>query len=100
MPSPTLGPQMRVRRVTDLLETEIEDEKVMMDIDQGRYYGLNGTGTRIWPLLAEPVLIRDLCDRLAAEFDVPAEQCERDVVGFLSDLLDRGLLQVVTDEAS
>ncbi len=100
MTDPTLEPQMRVRRIDDVLETDINDETVMMDIDQGRYFGLNDTGTRIWALLAQPIVIRDLCAQLAVEFDVPREQCEQEVFDFLGSMLTRGLLQVVTDEAS
>jgi hypothetical protein len=100
MPDPTLTPQMRVRRIDDVLETDIDDETVMMDIDQGRYFGLNDTGTRIWALLAQPILVCDLCDQLAAEFNVPPEQCEQEVLDFLGGLSTRGLLQVVADETS
>ena len=100
MPGPTLSAQMQVRRIEDVLDTEIDDQTVMMDIEQGSYFGLNETGTRIWGLLAEPILIGDLCDRLTEEFEVPREQCEQQVVGFLGHLLERGLLQVVTDESA
>ena len=100
MPDSTLELQMRVRRIENVLDTEIDDQTVMMDIEQGSYFGLNETGTRIWALLAEPILIGDLCERLAEEFEVPREQCEQQVVGFLGNLLERGLLQVVTDESA
>lgn len=98
MSDPTFEPQTRVRRNGDVLNTDLDDETVMMDIDQGRYYGLNDTGTRIWALLEDPIEVRDLCGRLAAEFEVAPEHCEQDVVAFLRGLLDRGLLQVLTDE--
>lgn len=100
MPGPTLEPRTRVRRIVDVLDAEIDDQSVMMDIEQGSYFGLNKTGTRIWALLAEPMVIGELCDRLTEEFEVPREQCERQLVDFLGSLLDRGLLQVVTDESS
>lgn len=100
MPHSTLELQMRVRRNTDVLDTEIDDRTVMMDIERDSYFGLNQTGTRIWALLAEPMVIGDLCDRLAVEFDVPREQCERHVIDFLGVLLDRGLAQIVTDESA
>jgi len=96
----TLKPQTRVRRIDDVLDTDIDNETVMMDIDQGRYFGLNKTGTRIWALVAEPIVIGDLCDQLTAEFSVPREQCEQEVMGFLQGLLKRGLLQVEEDESS
>ena len=100
MPNQTLNPQMRVCRIEGVLDTDIDDETVIMDIDQGRYFGFNETGTRIWSLLAQPIVIRDLCDQLTAECKVPQEQCEQEVFDFLGGLSTRGLLQVMTDEAS
>ncbi len=100
MPDSTLESQTRVRRVDDVLATEIDDQTVMMDIDRGSYFGLNQTGTRIWALLAEPMAIGELRDRLMEQFDVPREQCEQQVVDYLESLLDRGLLEVVTDESA
>jgi hypothetical protein len=100
MPDPTLTPQMRVRRIDNVLDADIGDETVVMDIEKGRYFGFNETGTRIWSLLAQPIVISDLCDQLAAEFEVPREHCEPEVFDFLASLLTRGLLQVMTDEAA
>jgi len=100
MPDSALEPQMQVRRIGDVLDADIDGELVMMNIEQGRYFGLNQTGTRIWALLAQPVVISDLCDKLTAEFSVPPKQCEHEVVAFLETLLIRGLLQVVTDGSS
>jgi hypothetical protein len=100
MSNSTLDRHTRVRRIDDVLDTEIDDQTVMMDIDQGSYFGLNPTGTRIWALLAEPIAIGDLCDRLLEEFDVPREQCERQVVDFLESLIDRGLVQVLNVESA
>jgi hypothetical protein len=91
---------MRVRRIDNVLDADIDDETVVMDIDKGRYFGFNETGTRIWGLLAQPIVIRDLCDKIMAEFEVPREQCEQEVFDFLGGLLTRGLLQVMTDEAA
>jgi PqqD family protein of HPr-rel-A system len=100
MPDPTLTAQSQVRRIEDVLDTEIDDQTVMMDIEQGSYFGLNKPATRIWAMLAEPIVIDELCDRLTEEFDVPREQCEQQVGEFLANLLDRGLLQVVTNEST
>lgn len=92
--------ETQVRRLDDVLETEIDNETVMMDIEQGSYFGLNPVGSRIWALLGESIAIGDLCDQLTEEFEVPREQCESQVLGFLQDLFERGLLQVVTDESA
>jgi hypothetical protein len=91
---------MQVCRIGDMLDADIDGELVMMNIEQGRYFGLNQSGTRIWALLAQPIVINDLCNQLTAEFSVDPEKCEKEVVAFLENLLTRGLLQVVTDGSS
>jgi hypothetical protein len=100
MPDVTLNPKMRVRRIDNVLDADIGDETVVMDIDKGHYFGFNETGTQIWGLLTQPIVISDLCDQLTAEFNVPPEQCETEVFNFLASLLTRDLLQVMTDEAA
>ena len=100
MPDSSLELGTRVRRLDDVLVTEIDNETVMMDIEQGSYFGLNLVGSRIWALLGEPIAIGDLCDQLTEEFEVSREQCEQQVVAFLQNLLERDLLQVVADESA
>ena len=100
MSDSALEPHIQVRRIGDVLDVDMDGEMVMMSIEQGRYFGLNQTSTRIWALLAQPVVIGDLCDKLMAEFSVPQKQCEQEVVAYLENLLTRGLLQVVTDGKS
>ena len=100
MSGPALTSQTRVCRIDEVLASDIGDETVMMDMNKGRYYGLNATGTRLWTLLAKPIVIRDLCAYLTAELPVSPAQCERDVIDFIGALVARGLVQVVSEDAS
>ena len=100
MPNFALEPHMQVCRIGDVLDDDMDGELIMMDIERGSYFGLNKTATHIWTLLEHPVVIRDLCDQLTAEFNVPDDRCEEDVLYFLKNLLDRDLLQVITDGKS
>jgi len=94
-----ITPDTTVCRLEHVLAGSLGDETVTMDVNQGRYYGLNRTACRLWELMSEPVAVRGLCDKLAAEFAVSPEQCERDVLNFVKDLQTRGLVQVVNDAA-
>jgi hypothetical protein len=82
-----------------LLQTELDGETVMMSVEQGSFLRFNTTGSRIWAWLAEPISISHLCDRLIEEFEVPKAQREPQVVAFLQNLLERGLIQVIDDES-
>jgi len=97
MINPVLEPQTLVCRIGDVLDADMDGETVMMNIEKGSYFGLNKTGTRIWALLEQPIAINELCEQLISDFNVPAEQCNKEVFVFLQNLLARGLLQVVAD---
>jgi hypothetical protein len=56
---------MKVERKGDWLSARVGDELVMMSAEQGHYIGLSEVGARIWELIAEPVELDELCERLA-----------------------------------
>ena len=72
----------------------MEGETVMMSIAKGKYYGLREVANEIWNGLREPTPVRDLCSGLQAAFDVTPDQCEREVLQFLNELHDEGLVSV------
>ena len=94
-----LAPSTRVVRVEGLCSGELDGEVVLMSLDQGRYYGMDRIGTRIWQLLETPFVVSDLCDQLRKEYDANPEECERDVMAFLDQLSKANLLKVM-DEAA
>lgn len=86
-----------VRRGSVLANDLSNNETVMLDIDQGLYFGVKDVARVIWSRLAEPVSVDELCDGLQLEFDVDAATCEREVVGFLEQLATHGLIDVDGD---
>lgn len=89
-----------VVRRKEILSAEVDNEVVLMSVEQGVYYGLNPVGALIWSFLEEPVRVRDLCDQVVEQFDVPLEQCQRDVLALLHDLRAQQLIRVVETEFS
>src|SRR5688572_12435854 len=88
------GADIVLRSDAGLLTTVVDDELIGMSVEQGVCYGLNGVGTRIWDLLAEPRSIDSLCDELMGEYDVEREQCLKEVMDLLEGLRSEGLLVV------
>ena len=89
-----IGPETVLARSDEVLEAEIDGEKVMMSIEKGEYYGLDATGSEIWQLFEQPRSVAEICDQMIARYDVEPEECERDVVAFLDDLVSDGTLRV------
>jgi hypothetical protein len=51
-------------------------------------------GRRVWELVQTPTPVREVVDRLVAEFDVTPEQCGADVLRLLRELADEKLIVV------
>jgi hypothetical protein len=80
--------------VDDVLASDIDDEKVMMCLEKGKYYKLDPVGKRIWEMIEMPVKVSDLIDALLLKYEVDRETCEQDVLEFLGKLYEGGILQV------
>lgn len=81
-------------RNSEPVTVEVDGTAVMMSLLQGKYYGLDAIGTRIWELVENPTTPRRLCDTLMQEFEVDRETCERDVLDFVTELVAEKLLEV------
>ena len=79
----------------DLVSAPLGIESMMMDVDRGKYYWMDGIGTRVWEMLRAPTAVAELCGTLQAEYHVLPERCEADVSAFLEELRRRGLVAVV-----
>lgn len=86
-----LTSRSRVVAADEQVSTSVGDEIVILGMRDGVYYGLDAVGARLWSLLKEARLVSDLVEIVAAEFDVDAVRCERDVLALLEDLTARGL---------
>lgn len=80
----------------DLMMADLEGEAVLLNIQSGRYFGLNEVGTSIWSLIKEPQSVSEILGALSQIYDAPAEALHHDVLTFLNDMEKRSLLHVIT----
>jgi hypothetical protein len=80
---------------TDVLSRELDGEAVLLDLRSGRYFGLNGTGARVWALLKDGLERTQIADAIVEEFEVDAEIARADVDVFIVALTERGLIRRV-----
>ena len=88
---------LRNGRVTvppDVLLSELGGESVLLNLATERYFGLDGTGTRIWQVLTTSGTVQAAYRTLLEEYDVGAETLERDLTELLDQLVEAGLLTV------
>jgi len=76
------------------VSSELAGEAVILDFKSGTYFGLNEVGASVWALLQKPSTVSEVRDSLLAEYDVEAEQCDRELMALLEDLATAGLIEV------
>ncbi len=81
-------------RAGDVTTTPVDDDLVMMRLMSNAFYGLDKVGRQIREQLAEPTTIGALCARLVTQYKVTAEECEADLIVFMQDMVDEGLVNV------
>ena len=83
----------RFRLKRDVLYRRVWDEGVVLRKSSGEVLVLNDVGTRIVELCGTVTTVGDLVTRLVQEFDVEPEHLEADVLEFLQDLRDAGVIE-------
>ena len=77
---------------SQVISRTVEDETVLLDLHSGTYYGLDGVGQRIWEMIVRGMSLGDIVDVITTEYEVEEARAQYDVIEFVRDLVERGLL--------
>jgi sulfur transfer complex TusBCD TusB component (DsrH family) len=77
----------------EVLLSEVAGEAVLLNMDDGVYYGLNSVGAHVWRQLQQPASVAAVCESVLARFAAEAKRVEADVLALLNDLAGRGLVR-------
>ena len=84
--------EMKMTIPEQVIFRQMGDEMVLLDLESGLYFGVDGVGQRIWETFAEGRNLEEAVAVVVAEYEVEEAQAQADVIAFVSDLVDRGLL--------
>lgn len=90
----TITQVTKVKQIGDIDTTDLDGEKVMMDLEKGSYYMLNDVATRIWDIAQEPKSVSEIVAALLEEYEVDQSTCENQVITFVEQLVDIHLLAI------
>jgi hypothetical protein len=77
-----------------VLIRQIEEESVLLNLENERYFGLDSVGTRMWAVLTASDSVQVAFETLLAEYDVAAEQLRENLQTLLGELQTNGLIEV------
>jgi hypothetical protein len=84
----------RITVPESVLFRDLDGEAVLLETGNGRYYGLNEVGTRMWNLIQLHGETEAVCRALLAEYDVPEDRLREDLLQLVDSLAARGLLKI------
>jgi len=76
------------------VSSELSGDVIILNIKSGKYFGLDNVGARVWSILQKPAKVKDIINFIDSEYDVRADQCERDMMALLEDLLREDLIDI------
>jgi hypothetical protein len=68
-------------------------ETVVLNLQTGKYHGLNPSAGKMLQALAEAASVREAAAAVAAEYAAPVATIEGDICDLCQSLLDRGLIE-------
>lgn len=83
-----------IKRKEGLDCTSLNDDMVMMDLEQGKYYSFNAVGTQIWEKIENPIAVGTLVQQLMSEYQVDQEACQQQVLEFVEMLHSAQLVHI------
>jgi hypothetical protein len=82
----------RLTAPPQVLSRLVGDETVLLNLESGIYFGLDGVGQCIWDAVSEGKTLAETIDVIVAEYDVSEQQAQNNVLEFAANLVERGLL--------
>lgn len=62
---------------------DLATEAVILNLEDGVYYGLNSVACRVWEMIKEPITVRQIRDSLLLEYEIEEATCTRDLLELL-----------------
>ncbi len=99
---PFSKPEQRTEVITEksivvmadnLTAAELGGEAILLDVKSGNYFGLNEVGVFILELIKQPRPVGYVVEKMLEEYDATPEQITTDVLAFLNQLREQGLIQ-------
>ncbi|MBM6820081.1 lasso peptide biosynthesis PqqD family chaperone [Clostridium saudiense] len=89
-----IGLDTIINKNLEIDDTDLDGEKVMMNLDKGEYFMMNEVGSRIWEIINEPMNVKGIVDALRSEYEVDEETCKDTVIEFLGRLNNADLISI------
>lgn len=76
----------------NVLVQKIDDEMVLLNVGDERYFSLDRVGVGFWEVLTDSMTFEETVEELEKKYDVDGKTLAHDLSQFIDELLNAGLL--------
>ena len=88
---------MRVEINDGVIWRDVGGDVVILNVEAGVYFGIDGSGSQMWRELAEHGSVEKTFESLQQQLDVAPDELKRDLDDLLDKLVQKGLVQVIAE---
>lgn len=81
-----------IRRQPEAAGEATPDDFLVLDLRNGRYYGLGTVGGFVWECLEAKSTVSEVIRKVVEKFEVDADTAAADTMEFLAEMLSCGLM--------
>jgi coenzyme PQQ synthesis protein D (PqqD) len=85
---------MKIEISEDVVWREFGGEVLMLDLASQHYFGLTGSGSEMWQLIAQHGSADSVIDSMLAKYDVDPANLRADFEKLVDELAAKGMLRV------
>lgn len=82
------------KKIETISETDLDQEKIIMDTDSGKFISINNTGSEIYEEIDGNQSVNDIILRLSERYGNSSELNE-DVISFINLLFEKRLIEII-----
>ncbi len=82
------------KKIGTISETDLDDEKIILDTDSGKFISLNNTGSEIYEEIDGIKSVNDIILRLSEKYD-GSQEINEDILSFINMLFEKRLIELV-----
>tara|TARA_B100000900_G_scaffold330951_1_gene291552 strand:+ start:151 stop:429 length:279 start_codon:yes stop_codon:yes gene_type:complete len=75
--------------------SKTDENAILLNLNSGSYYELNDVAHLIVQNLNNTISFKEIKEIIIENFDIEKEDCEKDILSFLQDLIERDFLEVL-----
>jgi Coenzyme PQQ synthesis protein D (PqqD) len=91
--------EAKVRLPQHVAHRSFPSETVVLNLQTGKYHGLNPTAGRMLEVLVREGSVRAAAALMAEQYQQPQADVERDICDLCEGMIKRGLLEIEEDDA-